>query len=94
MHEDHTSWKKKILQDKAIACSSLNDCKPTNVLFSVKGLNNDSSCIVVRKAEESSKEELQVNTPCTSSSNEKVNNSFVKQNANNFFLLGDRKFQK
>jgi hypothetical protein len=60
-----------ISENKAILCSSLNDCKPTNVLFSVKGLANDSSCIVVRQAEESSKEELQVNTPCTSSSNEK-----------------------
>jgi hypothetical protein len=35
-----------ISENKAIACSSLNDCKPTNVLFSVKRLNNDSSCIV------------------------------------------------
>jgi hypothetical protein len=61
-----------ISENKAILCSILNDCKPTNVLFSVKGLANDSSsCIVVRQAEESSKEELQVNTPCTSSSNEK-----------------------
>ena len=57
-----------ISENKAIPCSILNDCKRTNVLFSVKGLDNDSSCIVVRQAEESSKEELQVNT---SSSNEK-----------------------
>jgi hypothetical protein len=33
-----------ISENKAIPCSSLNDCKPTNVLFSVKGLDNDSSC--------------------------------------------------
>ena len=57
-----------ISENKAIPCSILNECKRTNVLFSVKGLDNDSSCIVVRQAEESSKEELQVNT---SSSNEK-----------------------
>ena len=61
-----------ISENKAIPCSSLKDCKPTNVLFSVKGLDDNSSCIVVRQAENSSKEELQVNTPCTSSSNEKV----------------------
>jgi hypothetical protein len=57
-----------ISENKAIPCSILNECKRTNVLLSVKGLDNDSSCIVVRQAEESSKEELQVNT---SSSNEK-----------------------
>jgi hypothetical protein len=60
-----------ISENKAIPCSSLKDCKPTNVLFSVKGLDDNSSCIVVRQADDSSKEELQVNTPCTSSSNKK-----------------------
>ena len=60
-----------ISENKAILCSILNDCKPTNVLFSVKGLDDNSSCIVVRQAENLSKEELQVNTPCTSSSNKK-----------------------
>ena len=60
-----------ISENKTIPCSSLDDCKPTNVLFSVKGLEDNSSCIVVRQADDSSKEELQVNTPCTSSSNKK-----------------------
>jgi hypothetical protein len=32
-----------ISENKAIPCSILNDCKPTNVLFSVKGLDDNSS---------------------------------------------------
>jgi hypothetical protein len=56
---------------KPVHTPPLDDCKPTSVLFSVKGLDDNSSCIVVRQAENSSKEELQVNTPSPSSSNEK-----------------------
>ena len=60
-----------IAKNNVIPCISLNDCKPTDVVFSVKGSDDDSSCLVVRQTENSSKEELQVNTPSTSSSNEK-----------------------
>ena len=68
-----------ISENKSIACSSSTDCKPSNVLFSVKGSDDNSSCIVVRQADESSKEELQVNTASTSSSNEKEKIQFKRK---------------
>ena len=53
-----------IAKNNVIPCISLNDCKPTDVVFSVKGSDDDSSCLVVRQAENSSKEEeLQVKAP-------------------------------
>ena len=66
-----------ISENKAIPCSILNDCKPTNVLFSVKGLDDNSSCIVVQQAENSSKEELQVNTPRRASPRQNVKQNFT-----------------
>ena len=66
-----------ISENKAVPCSSLNDCKPTNVLFSVKGLEDNSSCIVVRQEEDSSKEELQVNTPHRASPRQNVKQNFT-----------------
>jgi hypothetical protein len=48
-------------------------------LFSVKGSDDNSSCIVVRQADESSKEELQVNMASTSSFNEKEKIQFKRK---------------
>ena len=66
-----------ISENKAIPCSILNDCKPTNVLFSVKGLDDNNSCIVGQRADESSKEELQVNTPRRASPRQNVKQNFT-----------------
>ena len=66
-----------ISENKSIACSSSTDCKPSNVLFSVKGSDDNSSCIVVRQAE--LQEELQVNMASTSSSNEKEKIQFKRK---------------
>ena len=66
-----------ISENKDIPCSILNDCKPTNVLFSVKALEDNNSCIVVRQEEDSSKEELQVNTPRRASPRQNVKQNFT-----------------
>ena len=55
-------------ETKPTSRSILDDCKPTNVVFSVKGSDDDSSCIVVRQEDDSSEEEPLVNTPCMTSS--------------------------
>jgi len=62
-----------IAKNNAVPCISLNDCKPTNVVFSVKGSDDDSSCPVVQQTENSPKEEeLQVNAPRRASPRQNV----------------------
>ena len=69
-----------IAKNNAIPCISLNDCKPTDVVFSVKGSDDDSSCPVVRQRENLPKEEeLQVNAPRMASPRQNVKQNLKRK---------------
>ena len=67
-------------ETKPTSHSILDDCKPTNVVFSVKGSDDDSSCPVVQQTENSPKEEeLQVNAPRRASPRQNVKQNLKRK---------------